>query len=57
MARARALGEGEIGVDRRERTDRLWLVSLAPSDGPVHYWVLDRGRGEARATCSRTGRR
>jgi dipeptidyl aminopeptidase/acylaminoacyl peptidase len=42
LTRARALGEGEIGVDRRERTDRLWLVSLAPSDGPVHYWVLDR---------------
>jgi len=42
VARVRALGEGEISVSRRERTDRLWLVSLAPSDGPVHYWVLDR---------------
>jgi dipeptidyl aminopeptidase/acylaminoacyl peptidase len=49
LARVRALGEGEVNVSRRERTDRLWLVSLAPSDGPVHYWVLDRSGGSDRS--------
>jgi dipeptidyl aminopeptidase/acylaminoacyl peptidase len=43
-----ALGEGDIGVSRREREDRLWLVYLMPSDGPVHYWTYDRATGQAR---------
>lgn len=38
----RALGDGEIAVGRRERTDRRWLASVAPSDGPVDYYVYDR---------------
>ncbi|MDP9417209.1 MAG: prolyl oligopeptidase family serine peptidase [Actinomycetota bacterium] len=46
--RLRALGEGEIGVGRRERTDTTWVVSLSPSDGPVHYWVYDRSTGSSR---------
>lgn len=48
LARVQALGDGDIGVARRERTDRIWLVSVAPSDGPVHYHLLDRSTGEAR---------
>ncbi|MDP9393082.1 MAG: prolyl oligopeptidase family serine peptidase [Actinomycetota bacterium] len=46
--RLRALGDGEIGVGRRERTDRTWVVSVAPSDGPVHHWLYDRTTGESR---------
>jgi dipeptidyl aminopeptidase/acylaminoacyl peptidase len=33
---------GEIGISRPERTDRRWLVSDTPSDGPVRYYVYDR---------------
>jgi dipeptidyl aminopeptidase/acylaminoacyl peptidase len=33
---------GEIGISRSERTDRRWLVSDTPSDGPVRYYVYDR---------------
>ncbi len=48
LDRLHALGEGDLGVGRRERGDRLWLVSLSPSDGPVRYFVYDRSTGEAR---------
>lgn len=48
VERIAALGEGDVGVGRRERTDRLWLASLSPSDGPVDYYVYDRSSGEAR---------
>lgn len=48
LQRLASLGEGDLGVGRRERGDRLWLVSLAPSDGPVHYWLYDRGTGQSR---------
>jgi dipeptidyl aminopeptidase/acylaminoacyl peptidase len=48
LDRIRALGEGDIGIGRRERTDRYWVVSLAPSDGPVHFWLVDRGTGMTR---------
>jgi dipeptidyl aminopeptidase/acylaminoacyl peptidase len=41
----RALGDGELGVSRSERTDTRWLVSVAPSDGPVAYHVYDRSSG------------
>jgi dipeptidyl aminopeptidase/acylaminoacyl peptidase len=43
-----ALGEGDIGVGRRERGDRLWMVSISPSDGPVHFWLYDRSDRTAR---------
>ena len=33
---------GEIGISRSERTDRRWLVSDTPSDGPVRYYVYNR---------------
>ncbi len=46
--RLRGLGEGEIGVGRRERTDSTWVVSVSPSDGPVHYWLYDRTTGGSR---------
>lgn len=32
---------GEIGISRTERTGRLWLVTEAPSDGPVRFHVFD----------------
>jgi dipeptidyl aminopeptidase/acylaminoacyl peptidase len=38
----RARLSGEIGISRSERTDRRWLVSDTPSDGPVRYYVYDR---------------
>lgn len=38
----RGLGDGELGVDRSVRSDDRWLVSVAPSDGPVGYHVYDR---------------
>ena len=44
----RALGDGEISIGRRERTGRYWLASVAPSDGPVHYYVYDREARSAR---------
>jgi prolyl oligopeptidase PreP (S9A serine peptidase family) len=38
-----ALGiDGELGINRAERTDRVWLVSVVPSDGPVRYYLYDR---------------
>ncbi len=46
--RQRGLGEGELGVGRRERTDSTWVVSVSPSDGPVHYWLYDRTTGGSR---------
>ena len=48
LDRLHALGEGDLGVGRRERGDRWWMVSLSPSDGPVRYFVYDRSTGEAR---------
>jgi acetyl esterase/lipase len=33
---------GDIGVSRAERSDTRWLVTDAPSDGPVHYYVYER---------------
>ncbi len=47
LERLHALGDGELGVSRSERSDRRWLVSVAPSDGPVAYYTYDRGSGEA----------
>jgi dipeptidyl aminopeptidase/acylaminoacyl peptidase len=37
---------GEVSISRSERTDRRWLVSDTPSDGPVYYHVYDRDSGE-----------
>ncbi len=42
------IGDGEISVGRRERSDRWWTVALSPSDGPVHYFVYDRRGKQAR---------
>lgn len=38
----REYGEADLGVGRRERSDRWWVVSFSPSDGPIHFWVYDR---------------
>jgi dipeptidyl aminopeptidase/acylaminoacyl peptidase len=46
LERLRTLGDGELGVSRSERSDRRWLVTLAPSDGPVAYYTYDRDSGE-----------
>src|SRR3954471_15922546 len=48
LDRLHALGDGDLGVGRRERGDRLWMVSLSPSDGPVRWFVYDRSTGHAR---------
>lgn len=37
---------GDIGISRFERSDRRWLVTDMPSDGPVHYYVYNRDDGE-----------
>ena len=42
-----SLGDGELGVSRSERSDRRWLVSVAPSDGPTAYYTYDRDSQEA----------
>lgn len=38
--------DGEIGLGRTERNDRIWLVWLAPSDGPVSYYRYRRDTAE-----------
>ncbi len=58
LERLRALGDGDLGLGRRERSGRWWTVSVAPSDGPVHFWLydahaLDAGRPEAEADATR----
>ena len=42
----RARLRGEVSISRSERSDRRWLVSDMPADGPVHYHVYDRDSGE-----------
>lgn len=37
--------DGELGIGRTERSDRLWLVSVTQSDGPVRYYIHDRESG------------
>ena len=48
LERIRALGDGDLGVGRRERSGRWWVVSVAPSDGPVHFWLYDTTVGPDR---------
>ncbi len=48
LERIRALGDGDVSVTRRERDDRLWVVSISPSDGPIRFWILDRSTGRSR---------
>lgn len=38
--------DGEIAIGRKERTDRIWLVPVAASDGPMRYFVHRRDTGE-----------
>ena len=40
--------DGELAINRAERGDRLWLVTLVPSDGPVRYYLYDRSGGGLR---------
>ncbi|MBD0292729.1 MAG: S9 family peptidase [Jiangellaceae bacterium] len=39
---------GEVSISRSERSDRRWLVTDTPSDGPVRYHVYDRDTRELR---------
>ncbi|HVN11365.1 MAG TPA: S9 family peptidase [Kineosporiaceae bacterium] len=48
LERIRALGDGDVSVGRRERGDRLWVVSISPSDGPIRFWIYDRSTGGSR---------
>jgi len=36
---------GELGISRTDRSDQWWLVTDAPSDGPVRYHLYDRASG------------
>ncbi|MFD7256061.1 S9 family peptidase [Streptomyces sp. NPDC059874] len=40
--------DGEIYVDRTDRSDRLWTVSVVTGAGPVLYYVYDRPAGRLR---------
>lgn len=42
----RARLRGEVGISRSVRSDRRWLITDVPSDGPAHYHVYDRDTGE-----------
>jgi dienelactone hydrolase len=46
LAGIRASCAGEIGISRTERSGRLWLVTEAPSDGPVRFHVFDTVSGQ-----------
>lgn len=48
LARVRAACGGEIGIGQTERSGRHWLVTEAPSDGPVRFHALDTRTGELR---------
>lgn len=37
--RASGAPDGELLVQRGERTDQVWVVTLQPSDGPVHFYL------------------
>jgi dipeptidyl aminopeptidase/acylaminoacyl peptidase len=45
LAVLRGLGDGELGANRSHRLDTRWLVSVAPSDGPVRYHLYERSAG------------
>ncbi|MFZ0161630.1 MAG: S9 family peptidase [Kineosporiaceae bacterium] len=44
----RALGDGDVSIGRRERSGRWWTVTVAPSDGPIHFWLYDAQTGQSR---------
>ncbi|MFJ6792990.1 S9 family peptidase [Streptomyces sp. NPDC091268] len=45
---ARRSIDGEVYVDRTDRADRLWTVSVVTGAGPVLYYVHDRADGSLR---------
>ncbi|MEV7521340.1 S9 family peptidase [Streptomyces sp. NPDC091371] len=40
--------DGEVHIDRTDRSDRLWTVSVVTGAGPVLYYVYDRSDGSLR---------
>lgn len=40
--------DDELTIDRSERGDQQWVVTVTPSDGPLRYYRYDRTTGEAR---------
>lgn len=40
--------DGEFALGRSERTDRIWLIPVMPSDGPTRYYIYDRETRQAR---------
>lgn len=40
--------DGELSISRSERSDRIWLVSVMLSDGPVRYYLYDRSTNALR---------
>jgi dipeptidyl aminopeptidase/acylaminoacyl peptidase len=42
-----ALHPGDLSLQGRDIEDRLWVVAFVADDGPVAYYLWDRGRQEA----------
>ncbi len=55
LDRLRRLGDGDLGIGRRERSGRWWAVSVAPSDGPVHFWLYDTAASDPEAVLPSAG--
>lgn len=41
-----ALDYGDCWIYGRDNADDTWLVGFSPDNGPISYWIYDRGRKE-----------